>query len=85
VTLILGAQTPFNRYLIAVTLPQYRPSILIWVIAALLLALMGLGIDLVLFPAGPVGSVALWPAVAAAGIVLGLAALEVRSLCADLL
>lgn len=78
-TLILAAQTDYNRFLIALTLPTYRPSILLGVIGALLLAVVGLAVDMILFPAA-VGVVALPLATAAAGIVLGLLALEVRRL-----
>lgn len=77
-TLIIGAQTDFNRWLIAISIPSYSPSSLAGVILALLLALGGLAIDVVL--SQPVGSVALLPATVAAGIVLGLLALEVRKL-----
>jgi hypothetical protein len=79
-TLILAAQFPSNRFMLALTLPSYRPSILAGVILALLLTLGGLAIDVMLFPAGPVGSAALWPALIATGITWGLLALEVRKL-----
>jgi hypothetical protein len=71
-TLILAAQFPTNRFIIA----------LAGVIVALLLALLGLSIDALLFPAA-VGTVSLWLATVAAGITLGLLALEVKNLCAE--
>jgi hypothetical protein len=85
-TLILAAQFPTNRFMLSLSIPAYRPSALAGVIAALLLALMGLCIDAVLFPAA-VGTVGLWASTVAAGITLGLLALEVRklNLCAELL
>jgi hypothetical protein len=75
-TLILAAETQTNRYMIALSFPPYRPSILAWVILALVLATLGLAVDVILFPAA-VGTVALWAAALAAGVVWGLAALEV--------
>lgn len=78
-TIALGFQTDLTRFVLAFSIQPYRPSILLGVILALLLALGGLAADVMLFPAGPVGSLAVWPATIAAGIVLGLLALEVRS------
>lgn len=75
-TIAIGFQTDLTRLVIAFSLPVYRPSALLGVILALLLALGGLAVDVVL--SQPVGTVSLWLATVAAGIVLGLLALEVR-------
>jgi hypothetical protein len=75
-TLILAAQFPDNRYLIALSLPRYQPSILLGVIIALALAVAGLAVDVVLFPAA-IGTISLWLATIATGIALGLIPLEV--------
>jgi FtsH-binding integral membrane protein len=83
-TLILAAQTDYNRWLIALSFPAYRPSSLLGVILALVLALVGLAVDVVF--SQPVGTVALWAATVATGLTLGLLAQEIRRilLCADL-
>lgn len=81
-TLIIAAQFPTNRFMIALAIPAYRPSALAGVIVALLLALLGLSIDAMLFPAA-IGTVGLWASTVAAGIMLGLLALEVKNLCAE--
>lgn len=74
----LVVQTDMTRLLFSITLPTYRPSPLLGVIIALALAILGLAADPLLLPAGPVGALALWPALIALGIVIGLLALELR-------
>lgn len=57
-------------------IPQYRPSILLAVIAALFLTVASLGADVAL--GWPVGTVSLLPAALSLGVTLGALVLEVR-------
>lgn len=79
-TLILAAETDLNRYMVALSIPVYRPSIMLGVIGALILALMGLAVDVMLFPS--VGTMGLPLATVALGVTVGVLAHELRrALC----
>jgi len=69
-TLSLAIQTESSRVLLALALPAYRPSSLIWAIAALVLAVAGMAADVLLGQV--VGSLAIYTTTAGLGLVLAL-------------
>jgi hypothetical protein len=78
-TIALAVQTDVSRIFLSITFPTYKPSSLLLVIGALFLAIFGLAVDALLFPAAVMGTFALWPVAVAAGLVIGLLILEIRN------
>ena len=58
-TVALLVQSDVTRWLVAFSFPPYRPSSLLFVIFSLLMALTGLGVDIMLhLPVGTIGMIA---------------------------